>query len=70
MQIRVGPAKRPGRERTILDQPLGQIGIESEGDRVSLSFCADGIYDTQSQYRYTIRFSRREFLAILAEDAS
>ena len=67
MQIRVGPAKRPGRERTILNQPLGQLEIETEGDKVSLSFCAEGIYDAQSRYRYTIRFSRTEMLSILTE---
>ncbi|HWK64423.1 MAG TPA: hypothetical protein VNS34_05760 [Rhizobiaceae bacterium] len=66
MRIHVGPAKRPGNERTIFNQPLGKEEIASEGDEVSLSFCALGIYDGQSQYRYTMKLSRSELLSLLA----
>lgn len=68
MRVHVGPAKRPGNERTIFNQPLGQEEITSVGDEICLSFCAMGIYDGQSQYRYTMKFSRKELLNILAAD--
>lgn len=66
MRVHVGPAKRPGNERTIFNQPLGRQEIATDGDEVCLSFCAVGIYDGQSQYRYTMKFSRSELLSILA----
>lgn len=66
MRVHVGPAKRPGNERTIFNQPLGRQEIAADGDEVCLSFCAVGIYDGQSQYRYTMKFSRSELLSILA----
>lgn len=65
MRVHVGPAKRPGNERTIFNQPLEQEEIASQGDEISLSFCALGIYDGQSQYRYTMKFSRRELVRLL-----
>lgn len=70
MRVHVGPAKRPGNERTIFNQPLGQEEIAMDGDEVCLSFCAAGIYDGQSQYRYTMKFSRSELLNILAAGIS
>ncbi len=66
MRVHVGPAKRPGNERTIFNQPLGRQEIAADGDEVCVSFCAVGIYDGQSQYRYTMKFSRSELLSILA----
>jgi len=66
MRVCVSPAKRPGNERTILSEPLEQQEIVSDGDEVCLSFCAAGMYDDKSQYRYTIEFSRSELMALLA----
>lgn len=65
MRVHVGPAKRPGSERTIFNGPVGRQEVASEGDEVCLSFCAAGMYDGQSQYRYTMMFSRSELLTIL-----
>lgn len=70
MRVHVGPAKRPGNERTIFNQPLEQGEIASDGDDVCLSFCAVGIYDGQSQYRYTMKFSRSELRSILTAGSS
>ena len=71
MRVRVGPAKRQGGEKTILNQSLQRIDLDLDGDEVRLSFCAEGIYDCKSQYRYTMQFSRSEMLALLsAEDAA
>ncbi|MFE0018005.1 hypothetical protein ACFWXH_24400 [Mesorhizobium sp. NPDC059054] len=66
MDIKIGPAKRPGVEKTILKQPLELIEVGVEGDEVQLRFCAGGLYDDKSLYRYTMRFSRDEMLELLA----
>jgi hypothetical protein len=69
MRVHVGPAKRLGNERTIFNGPVGGQEVVSEGEEVCLSFCAAGMYDGQSQYRYTMRFSRNELLAMLGAAA-
>lgn len=70
MRVRVGPAKRQGGEKTILNESLQQIDLNLDGDEVRLCFCAEGIYDCKSQYRYTMQFSRSEMLALLSADAA
>jgi len=64
MHLKVGPAKRQGSEKTILEQSLHELEVRGEGDDVELVFCARGIYD-QSQYRYRMRFSRSQMMALL-----
>ncbi len=67
MNIKIGPAKRPGLEKTILEQPLNLIEVDVNGDDVQLRFCAGCLYDNKSLYRYTMRFSRSEMLDLLAD---
>lgn len=66
MDLKIGPAKRPGVEKTILKQPLNLVEVDINGDEVELRFCAGGLYDNKSLYRYTMRFSRNEMLELLA----
>ncbi|HEV2501680.1 MAG TPA: hypothetical protein VGV39_01305 [Mesorhizobium sp.] len=66
MDMKIGPAKRPGVEKTILRQPLKLIEVDVNGDEVQLRFCAGGLYDDKSLYRYTMRFSRSEMAELLA----
>lgn len=66
MDLKIGPAKRPGIEKTILKQPLNLVEVDINGDEVELRFCAGGLYDNKSLYRYTMRFSRNEMLELLA----
>lgn len=66
MDIKIGPAKRPGVEKTILKQPLELIEVDVSGDEVQLRFCAGCLYDEKSLYRYTMRFSRSEMQELLA----
>ncbi|MCG7507757.1 hypothetical protein [Mesorhizobium retamae] len=66
MDLKIGPAKRPGVEKTILRQPLNLVEVDINGDEVELRFCAGGLYDDKSLYRYTMRFSRNEMLELLA----
>ena len=65
MDLKIGPAKRPGVEKTILRQPLNLVEVDINGDEVELRFCAGGLYDNKSLYRYTMRFSRNEMLELL-----
>ncbi|QDC00393.1 hypothetical protein [Mesorhizobium sp. 8] len=64
MYLKVGPAKRQGSEKTILEQSLHELEVRGDGDDVELIFCASGIYDN-SQYRYRMRFSRSQMIALL-----
>lgn len=66
MDIKIGPAKRPGVEKTILEQPLELIEVDVKGDEIQLRFCAGCLYDDKSLYRYTMRFSRGEMLELFA----
>lgn len=66
MDVKVGPAKRAGYQRTILNQPLQQVAVRLEGDGVLLSFSAAGMYDLKSQYRYQLSFSRDELAFLLS----
>lgn len=65
MNIKVRPAKRLGVEKMILSQPLELVEMDVDGDDIKLRFCAGGLYDNKSQYRYTMQFSRSEMLELL-----
>lgn len=65
MRVRVGAAKRPDVQVTIFDQPLDfdQILLGSDGE-VEITFLASGMYDPKSRYRYTMKLSKDELMAL------
>ena len=66
IKVPVGPAKREGKSTTIFDHDLRPTNINTDPDgEIHISFCAGGMYDNKSAYRYTLIFSRSELDALV-----
>ena len=66
MKVKVGPARRPGNETVIYDEPLSLSDIAPETDgTIRLSFDALGIRCDKSRYRYQMKLSRDDISRII-----
>ncbi|WP_157014661.1 hypothetical protein [Mesorhizobium xinjiangense] len=71
MRIQVAPAKRLGVKTTIFNAPLELNSIANGNkEEVEFSFCAAGVYDPRSKYRYTVNLSRNELEALAVVNAN
>jgi hypothetical protein len=66
MELIVGPAKRRGEATRIFGESLNadQITTAASGELL-ISFDAGGMYDRNSTYRYTLRFSRDDLKTLI-----
>ena len=60
MLVDIGPAKRVGTRKNILDRPLLQEDVTFADDETVLTFCADGVHGVGALYRYELRLSKAD----------
>jgi hypothetical protein len=66
MELTVGPAKRRGESTRIFGDSLSANQISTAaGGELLISFDAGGMYDRNSTYRYTLRFSRDDLNTLI-----
>lgn len=60
MLVDIGPAKRVGTRKSILDRPLIKGDVTSLGGETILTFCADGIHGVGALYRYELHLTKAD----------
>ena len=60
MLVDIGPAKRVGTRKSILDRPLIDEDVTSFNGETVLTFCADGVHGVGALYRYELRLSKAD----------
>jgi hypothetical protein len=60
MLVDIGPAKRIGTRKNILDRPLVQADVTFVRDETVLTFCADGVHGVGALYRYELHLTRAD----------
>jgi len=60
MLVDIGPAKRVGTRKSILDRPLIDEDVTSFNGETVLTFCADGVHGVGALYRYQPRLTKAD----------
>lgn len=60
MMVDIGPAKRVGTRKSILDRPLIETDVTFLDGETVLTFCADGVHGAGALYRYELHLTRSD----------
>lgn len=60
MLVDIGPAKRVGTRKSILDRPLIEEDVTSFDGETVLTFCADGVHGVGALYRYELHLTKAD----------